>query len=171
VTLKPKPPVTDARRPTVGAREHDDMTGIGTGRTTGHGQPNVAAPVAALTCVTFDCADPSAVATFWSAALGWDRVRIAPDGTGAICSPPDGGPYLEFVRVPEPKRTKNRLHLGCSAASLDELQPLIDRLLSLGATIAWEEELPPEVAAGYRNVILRDPEGNELCLGGGSFPD
>jgi hypothetical protein len=33
-----------------------------------------------------------------------------------------------------------------------------------------EEELPPEVAAGYRNIVLRDPEGNEFCLSAGTFP-
>lgn len=125
--------------------------------------------VATLTCVTFDCADPGPLARFWGEALGWD-VHVAEDGSGAICGSSRGGPYLEFVRVPEPKQVKNRLHLGCSARSLDELGPLIDRLVSLGATIAWEEEFPAEVAQGYRNVVLRDPEGNELCLGGGSLP-
>jgi hypothetical protein len=39
--------------------------------------------------------------------------------------------------------------------------------LALGASIAWEEDFPPEVAGTYRNVVLRDPEGNEFCLGAG----
>jgi hypothetical protein len=124
-----------------------------------------------ITCVTFDCADPAALAAFWNEALRWGGVAVAADGGGAICGPPAGGTYLEFIRVPEAKVGKNRVHLGCAAPSFDALDAEIERLLGLGATIAWEEEFPPEVAATYRNVVLRDPEGNELCLGGGTFPD
>jgi hypothetical protein len=35
------------------------------------------------------------------------------------------------------------------------------------ATLAWEESFPPAVAARYRNIVLRDPGGNEFCVGGG----
>ncbi|MGH9191186.1 MAG: GNAT family N-acetyltransferase [Acidimicrobiales bacterium] len=35
--------------------------------------------------------------------------------------------------------------------------------------MAWEEEFPPDVAAVYRNVVLRDVEGNEFCLGAGKI--
>ena len=34
----------------------------------------------------------------------------------------------------------------------------------------WEEQFPPELAEHYRNVVLRDPEGNEFCLGAGQPP-
>jgi hypothetical protein len=122
-----------------------------------------------ITCVTFDCADPAAVASFWSEALRWDRVHVAADGSGASCRSSDGGLYLEFIRVPEGKAGKNRLHLGCSAPSLEELDAEIERLVALGASVAWEEEFPPDIASRYRNVILRDVEGNELCLGGGAW--
>ncbi|MFZ6003649.1 MAG: VOC family protein [Actinomycetota bacterium] len=124
-----------------------------------------------LVCVTVDCHDPGLVARFWNEALGWGGVAVAEDGTGAICGPRGGGTYLEFVRVPEAKTVKNRIHLGLSAGTLAELDTEIDRLLALGAAIAWEEEFPRHVAAVYRNVILRDPEGNEFCLGGGKQPD
>jgi hypothetical protein len=121
------------------------------------------------TCVTVDCADPAAVATFWNEALEWGGISVSPDGHGAICGPPGGGLYLEFIRVPEAKAGKNRLHLGCSVPTLADLDGEIARLVGLGATVAWEEEFPPAVAAGYRNVILRDVEGNEFCLGAGVF--
>jgi len=78
--------------------------------------------------------------------------------------------YLEFVRVPEAKVAKNRVHLGCNAGALEALDPEIGRLLDLGATIAWEEEFPSDIAFRYRNVVLRDPEGNEFCLGAGEPP-
>jgi hypothetical protein len=122
-----------------------------------------------IVCTTVDCADPEQVARFWNAALGWGGVSVAPDGTGAICGPPGGGPYLEFIRVPEGKLVKNRMHLGCSAGSLEALDSEIARLEGLGASIAWEEEFPPEVAARYRNLVLRDVEGNEFCLSGGEM--
>ena len=64
---------------------------------------------------------------------------------------------------------KNRVHLGCSVPAIADLDPEIARLVALGATIGWEEDFPPAVAASYRNVVLRDVEGNEFCLGGGSF--
>ena len=111
-----------------------------------------------ITCVTVDCHDARGLAAFWAAALGWE-VSHASDG-GAYCRPRDGGPGLEFIRVAESKVGKNRLHLGARA---DDLDAEISRLVDLGATIAWEEEFPD--AWPYRNVVLRDPEGNEFCLG------
>ena len=120
--------------------------------------------------MTIDCHDPGRVATFWNEALRWGGAAVAPDGSGAICGPRTGGLYLEFIRVPEDKVVKNRVHLGCTAGTLDELPAELERLAGLGATVAWEEEFPPEVARHYRNLVLRDPEGNELCLGAGSLP-
>jgi hypothetical protein len=122
-----------------------------------------------VVCVTVDCTEPAAVAAFWNAALGWGGVAVSPDDSGAICGPAAGGMYLEFVRVPEGKVVKNRVHLGCSAGSLDQLDAELARLHSLGASIAWEETFPPEVAATYRNVVMRDVEGNEFCLSGGTL--
>jgi hypothetical protein len=123
-----------------------------------------------IQCVTVDCADPARVAEFWNAAMGWGGVATAPDGSGALCGPRSGGMYLEFVRVPEAKAVKNRVHLGCHAGPLDALDREITRLVALGATVAWEEEFDPAIAAVYRNVVLRDVEGNEFCLSGGALP-
>jgi predicted enzyme related to lactoylglutathione lyase len=104
--------------------------------------------------VTFDCADPDRLVAFWSAALGYTA-------HGHTVHPPNGGLYLEFCVVPESKTVKNRAHIGFST---DDVDAEIARLTELGASVAWEEEFPDEWA--YRNVILRDPEGNEFCLGG-----
>lgn len=123
-----------------------------------------------ITCITVDCTDPATVASFWNEALGWGGVAVADGSGGAICGPRSGGWYLEFVCVPEVKIGKNRVHLGCSIGALDAIDHEIERLSRLGATVAWEEEFPPEIAATYRNVVLRDPEGNEFCLGGGIPP-
>jgi Glyoxalase-like domain len=123
-----------------------------------------------ITCVTVDCRDPVELARFWNEALRWGGVAAGDDGGDALCGPAGGGTYLEFVRVPEVKSVKNRLHLGCGVSSLADLDAEIERLQRLGATLAWEEEFPAEVATAYRNVVLRDPEGNEFCLGAGSMP-
>ena len=119
--------------------------------------------------MTIDCADPAAVASFWNEALGWGGVSVADDAGGAITGPPGGGMYLEFVRVPESKVVKNRVHLGCAVARKEDLDDEIERLVAIGAEIAWEEQFPEQIAARYRNVVLRDVEGNEFCLGAGSY--
>ena len=123
-----------------------------------------------ITCVTVDCRDPRAVASFWNDALGWGGVAAGDDNSGASCRPRDGCMFLEFIRVPENKTVKNRVHLGCSAGPLERLDAEIARLEALGASLAWEEDFPPAVAGVYRNVVLRDVEGNEFCLGAGDFP-
>lgn len=123
-----------------------------------------------ITCVTIDSANPAAIASFWNDALAWGGVATSDDDNAAICGPQSDGWYLEFVQVPEVKATKNRVHLGCSAGSLDALEHEITRLCQLGATLAWEEEFSPEIRAAYRNVVLRDPEGNEFCLSAGAIP-
>ena len=123
-----------------------------------------------LTCVTVDSQDPAELARFWSAALRWDDPVVAAGGASATCFDPVGGPYLEFVRVSEPKQSKNRLHLGCQVHSLDEFDAEFDRLVALGASLEWREVFGPAVDPHYRNWVLSDPEGNEFCLGGGQWP-
>jgi predicted enzyme related to lactoylglutathione lyase len=115
-----------------------------------------------ITCATFDAEDPARVARFWAAALGWETTETE-EGVVVVAPASGADLYLEFVRVPEPKTVKNRVHLGTAVVDLDAE---LARLCALGATVAWEEEdLPP----GYRNVVLRDPEGNEFCLGSRTF--
>ncbi len=118
-------------------------------------------------CITIECLDPESLASFWDRAIGGLGVEPGGDGASAICRPADGVPYLEFVRVPEAEAGKNRLHLGCSAGALRDLDAEVARLVGIGASVAWEEEFPPDVASRYRNLVLRDPEGNEFCLGAG----
>lgn len=121
--------------------------------------------------MTIDCVDPARMARFWSAALGWDRVHISAGGAGATCGTADAALYIEFVRVPEPKSSKNRLHFGCHVESIDQYDDEFRRLAALGASLAWKEVFAPEVEPSYRNWVLYDPEGNEFCLGGGTWPE
>jgi predicted enzyme related to lactoylglutathione lyase len=104
--------------------------------------------------VTIDCAEPEKLAASWAEALGW---RLY----GRSCRAPGGGlQRLEFMPVPESKRVKNRVHIDFGAV---DVQAAVDRLVAMGATIAWEEDFASDL--GYRNVVLRDPEGNEFVGG------
>jgi catechol 2,3-dioxygenase-like lactoylglutathione lyase family enzyme len=138
--------------------------------------------------ITFDCADPAALAAFWAEALGY-RLDDPPEGfdcweqaldafgvpperrnnASAVIDPAGSGPRLFFQRVPEPKRVKNRLHLDVRAAPgvlADErmaaLEAEAERLVSLGATRLERHEPAPPLGAGH--IIMADPEGNEFCL-------
>ena len=105
--------------------------------------------------VTIDSAAPEKLAAWWAEALGWQL-------DGCCCRAPGSGlQRLEFMAVPGAKRVKNRVHIDFGA---DDVQAAVDRLVAMGATIAWEEDFPAEL--GYRNLVLRDPEGNEFCVGG-----
>ncbi len=111
--------------------------------------------------VTFDCHDPGAVAEFWSAVTGYALEKVSSPGNEYwVVGPPNKGrPRLVFVRVPEPKVVKNRVHLDVLPAARDQERE-VERLLRLGAKIVDDRrELTP---GGW--VVLADPEGNEFCV-------
>jgi catechol-2,3-dioxygenase len=109
-----------------------------------------------LTEVVIDAADPHALAGWWSQVLGWQTIEA--DDTGVEIGPPDGAkPTLVFVRVPEAKAGKNRIHLDVNPTGCDQAEEL-SRLRSLGAVDA-------DVGQGDQTWhVLADPEGNEFCL-------
>jgi hypothetical protein len=65
---------------------------------------------------------------------------------------------LVFQRVPEPKSAKNRVHLDLQVGP-DNAAGEVDRLVALGATVAWVSS-----DRGPLTTTLRDPEGNEFCV-------
>ena len=117
-------------------------------------------PPIRIQCVVIDCADPPELARFWAAALGW-RVTFSSDAECAL-EPPEGSgetdvsPDLVFVRVPDEKVVKNRLHLDLRP---DDQAAQVERLLALGATRAEIGQTGEEPW-----VVLADPEGNEFCV-------
>ena len=138
--------------------------------------------------VTFDCADPAALARFWADALGYE-VQSPPDGfdswdaalealgvpreewnSRSAIVPIDGdGPRVFFQRVPEGKSVKNRVHLDVRAAPgltgderMAELENEAARLEALGASRAYRIEANPPMDEGF--ISMFDPEGNEFCL-------
>jgi Glyoxalase-like domain len=103
-----------------------------------------------LAAITFDCADALAVARFWSTVL--DR-PLLDDATSDYAQLP-GEPAWSFVSVPEPKATKNRLHVDLGAS---DLAAPVDRLVALGA-----RHLDDYDEQCFRWATLADPEGNEF---------
>ena len=119
----------------------------------------MAAPATLIRHITVDASDALHVARFWAAVLGWE-VDDESDEEEALAAPPQGGtPGLLFVRVPEPKTGKNRLHLDLQPQDLTRDQE-VDRLLGLGARLADDRREPD----GTGWAVLADPEGNEFCV-------
>jgi predicted enzyme related to lactoylglutathione lyase len=112
-------------------------------------------PVAAILT---DCHDPAALAQFWSGVAGWPVSYQVDDVIVGLRSPEGGGPYLEFLRNPDEKRVKNRLHPDLAPEKPDDKAAELDRLLAAGAR---------RIDVGQGEVpwtVLADPEGNEFCL-------
>jgi predicted enzyme related to lactoylglutathione lyase len=110
-------------------------------------------------CLDIDSADPRRAADFWQEALGWRRTHESDQEV--VLEPPAGSPEdgvspdLLFLRVPEGKTVKNRLHLDLRP---DDQQAELARLLALGARRVDVGQDDPSW------IVLQDPEGNELCL-------
>jgi hypothetical protein len=126
-----------------------------------------------FTELAIDCADPSGLARFWCAVLGYE-VRDEEDGLVTIGSPevPEGRnrsgpvpPELTFARVPEGKIVKNRVHLDVNATDREQDEE-VGRLLDLGARHA---DIPGQTGEESW-VTLADPEGNEFCVLAGRYP-
>jgi predicted enzyme related to lactoylglutathione lyase len=108
--------------------------------------------------IAVDCADPYALALFWSAVTG---DPLAPDdqpGDPVASIAMANGVNLYFARVPEPKSGKNRLHLCLRPTEARDGE--VTRLLSLGATLLDDRRNPD----GTGWAVMADPEGNEFCV-------
>lgn len=116
------------------------------------------APV--ISQLTIDCTDPHALAAWWRDVLDWTYTwEPAPDDDEIGIAPDDGSATAWlFIKVPELKSGKNRLHVDIRPPNGSSQPAELERLLSLGAT---------RVDIGQGDVpwhVLADPEGNEFCL-------
>lgn len=136
--------------------------------------------------VTFDAQDPARLARFWATALeyvpqpppeGFDTWEQAASVFGipeerwvdiaAIVDPDGAGPRVLFLRVPEGKVAKNRVHLDIEVSAGDSnsepgwarIEQHRDRLVAAGATVVEARS-----DFGSRWIVLLDPEGNEFCV-------
>lgn len=108
--------------------------------------------------ITVDCQHPFELAQFWSAVL--DR-PVHPDNEpqdDEVGIPLDSGGELLFVRVPEDKHVKNRLHLCLVPEHRQHVE--VERLVSLGASV--HDDRRRRDGQGW--AVLRDPAGNEFCV-------
>ncbi|WJV47390.1 VOC family protein [Streptomyces flavofungini] len=138
--------------------------------------------------LTFDCAHPGELARFWALALGyvekpppagfasweeWLERHGVPEeewDEGAYLADPDGRrPSISFLKVPEGKVVKNRVHLDLRVGGGRETPwevrwPLVTaavaRLTAAGASVVGEHELDGRPD----HVVMADPEGNEFCV-------
>jgi hypothetical protein len=113
-----------------------------------------------IQCLCIDTTDPAGLASFWEAAVGWRRTYDKDDEV--VLEPLEGSreegivPDLLFLRVPESKAGKNRLHLDLrpedQAAEVARLEGLGARRIDVGQgpDASW--------------VVMADPAGNEFCV-------
>jgi predicted enzyme related to lactoylglutathione lyase len=108
--------------------------------------------------VTIDCAEPAALAKFWSDATGYE-IMADYDGWYVVLAPAGGeGLRLGLQKVPEERVTKNRVHIDWEA---DDRAAEVQRLVGLGAAVVAEHAMPD-----FAWTVLTDPVGNEFCVTG-----
>src|SRR5262245_30386604 len=67
--------------------------------------------------VTFDADDPAELAVFWARVFGADEPEAVNPFVSIVDNP--AGPNLMFVKVPESKTAKNRMHFDLYAEDAD----------------------------------------------------
>jgi predicted enzyme related to lactoylglutathione lyase len=103
--------------------------------------------------VALDCLDAQRLVDFWTEALGYRQRKESEPYV--VLVPKDGhGPALVLQQVPEPKTTKNRMHLDIQ---VDDRPTEVKRLVTLGATVVAEYD-----ENGWQWTTMRDVEGNEF---------
>jgi hypothetical protein len=117
-----------------------------------------------------DATDPHRIAAFWAQALGYVDEQGYDDPDGASIIDPDGkGPAIGFLRVPEGKTAKNRMHIDIRVAGKPPWDPAereqlirakVAELAAAGGTTVREESYGEQLG----HVVMLDPEGNEFCV-------
>jgi Glyoxalase-like domain len=117
-----------------------------------------------------DAHEPQQIAAFWAQALRYvpEPGFEGPDNASIV--DPDGrGPAIGFLKVPEGKTAKNRMHIDIRVAGeppwdMSErgrlIREKVDELVAEGATYVREELYGRDLG----HVVMLDPEGNEFCV-------
>ncbi|MCE0535448.1 VOC family protein [Kineosporia rhizophila] len=104
-----------------------------------------------------DAHDPRAQAEWWAQVLD-DFRPVEEDDDDEVALTGPAGRELIFLRVPEAKTVKNRMHM-CLRPVDRSRDEEVQRLLDLGATIVNDLRSDD---SGW--AVLADPEGNEFCV-------
>ena len=106
---------------------------------------------------SIDAHDPRAQVAWWARVLDdFEPDDEGDDDEAGLRGP--AGRWLLFLRVPEAKTVKNRMHL-CLRPVDRSRDEEVDRLLRIGATLV------DDLRDGDRGwAVLADPEGNEFCV-------
>ncbi|HEY6666127.1 MAG TPA: VOC family protein, partial [Propionibacteriaceae bacterium] len=108
--------------------------------------------------VVIDSQRADDIAAFWSALLERPVLDGANQFFAMIPASEDRSfPALMFLAVPEPRQSKNRMHLDLVAT---DIQAEVERAISLGATKVAEFD-----EYGTRWTTMTDPEGNVFDVG------
>jgi hypothetical protein len=115
---------------------------------------------ATLLALVIDCADPKALAEFWAMALSREVMERNRDEF-QVGDEASGTP-LYFMKVPEPKLGKNRLHVDvlASGTMADE----VARLVAAGASVIDIRHDQESLDNPDSWTVMQDPEGNEFCI-------
>ncbi len=125
--------------------------------------------------ITFDADDPPALAAFWQLVMGyvaeppppgfatWVEFAAANDipaeqigNYGSAVDPAGEGPRILFLKVPEGKTAKNRMHLD---VLVPDPEDHVTRLIEAGGT-----KIETRTEMGVTWTVMADPEGNEFCV-------
>jgi predicted enzyme related to lactoylglutathione lyase len=112
-----------------------------------------------IASATFDCEDAHSLAEFWAEVTGRKVSPGPPEPSAhfaAIAPGEDGSPMMMFLKVPEGKAAKNRVHLDLAT---EDRSAEVARLVELGATHLYDRD-----EFGISWATLTDPEGNEFCV-------
>jgi predicted enzyme related to lactoylglutathione lyase len=111
---------------------------------------------------SFDALNSYAASVFWCEVLGFaedpDDPNL-PEHEECMIFSPDRSQQLLFIKVPDAKVIKNRLHLDLHPVGMSCEQE-VERLVGLGATQLADFRRP----GGGGWITLADPEGNEFCV-------
>ncbi|MEX0684344.1 MAG: VOC family protein [Dehalococcoidia bacterium] len=109
--------------------------------------------------ICIDSTDPAPLARWWADALSW---RITHEGDDEVVLEPPAGskedgvsPDILFLKVPEGKTLKNRVHIDLRPehrdAEVARLETLGGKRIDIGqGDVTW--------------VVMADPQGNEFCV-------
>ena len=118
------------------------------------------------------CGRPAARSPrFWALALGYVDEPGYDDPDGASIVDPDGaGPAIGFLRVPEGKTAKNRMHIDIRVAG-EPPWDMAEREQLIRAKAAALVDGRGDVSSARSrygehlgHVVMLDPEGNEFCV-------